>query len=107
MPFDPERLKEMRQRKGITQRELAELCGITDVQLSRYETGKMEPALSNLEAIADQLRVSVDFLLRRTDEPHKNYSDDQLDDNERVILETYRRESWPGVIRLGAGHLSK
>lgn len=107
MPFRPERLKETRQRKGINQRELADLCGISDVQLSRYENGKMQPSLNNLESIARHLQVSVDYLLDLTDDPRKIYGNDVLEEDEQAVLEAYRRESWAGIARLMAEHLAK
>lgn len=106
MPFSAERLKEIRQRKRITQRELADLCGISDVQLSRYENEKMDPSLTNLEAIAQNLQVSIDYLMKLSDDPNKNYGTDALDMNEQEVLETYRREGWHGVAKLSVEKLS-
>ena len=33
--------------------------------------------------------------------------DGTLSDEERIIVETFRREQWPGVIKLGAERLAK
>jgi len=106
MPFHAERLKEIRQRRGITQRELAALCGISDTQLSRYENEKMEPSLGNLETICRQLHVSIDYLLNLTDDPDKNYGNNTLDPIEQDMLEIYRREGWAGVARISVEKLS-
>lgn len=107
MPFNAERLKEIRQRRGITQRELALRCGISDVQVSRYENEKMEPSLTNLELISQQLQVSVDYLLDMTADPNKQYGNESLDANESAILEVYRREGWQGVARFSVEKLSE
>ncbi len=106
MPFNAERLREIRQRQGITQRQLAALCGISDVQLSRYENEKMEPSLTNLEIISRQLHVSIDYFLNLTDDPNKNYGNETLDNNEKSILEIYRREGWAGVARVSVEKLT-
>lgn len=107
MPFRGERLKETRDMKGLTQRELASIAGMNEVQLSRYENSKMEPALSTLENLARKLDVSTDYLLGLTNDPRKHYGDTEIADEERTILETYRKEGWVGIARLGVERLSK
>jgi transcriptional regulator with XRE-family HTH domain len=107
MALNPERLKEARMRRGMNQRELADLCGFSDVQLSRYETGRMQPALENLELIARHLQVSIDYLLNLSDDPQKIYSNNDLKSDEILMIETYRRNGWAGIARLMAEHLEK
>ncbi|MCP1290912.1 LexA family transcriptional regulator [Chromobacterium sp. S0633] len=58
------RLKELREKAGLKQPELAELCGWgSQSRISQYENDKREPSLSDLEAIAQALRVSVKEIL--------------------------------------------
>jgi transcriptional regulator with XRE-family HTH domain len=107
MQFRSERLREAREKKGITQRELAHRCGINEFQISRYETGKTEPSLVNLALIARHLEISSDYLLNLTNDSQKRFGDTEIADEERTMLETFRREGWPGVIRLGAERISR
>ena len=56
-----ERIKEICSQKGITQKELAEKLGITDISLNKSLRGKY-PQLQTLERIAVALNVSVSEL---------------------------------------------
>src|SRR5579872_1832895 len=42
----PERLKELRQEKGLTQKELAERAGVSPRAVAKWEQGDREPAWS-------------------------------------------------------------
>lgn len=58
------KLKELRESKGLTLRELAMRAGCTPSFLSQIERGKTEPSISMLKKIADALGVYiVDFFL--------------------------------------------
>ena len=59
------RLRAMRARAGLTQQVLAKRAGITGAALSRYESGKNEPTLAALVALADALKVGLDELIGR------------------------------------------
>jgi transcriptional regulator, cro/CI family len=61
----PQRLKELRLKKGLTQTELGKKIGIKQNSYSDWESGKNEPSLENLIKLADLLEVSVDLLLGR------------------------------------------
>ena len=58
-------LKPFRERKGITQAELAKVLGLTPKAVNFYELGQREPTLANLVRMADYFGVSVDSLLGR------------------------------------------
>lgn len=58
-----ERIRIVRLRKGVTQKDLAEQTGIATSSLSEIETGVSEPAVSKVQAIAVALGVHVDQLL--------------------------------------------
>ena len=66
------RLKELREKKNISQLKLAlDLC-INQNSISRYENGQREADYKTLIAIADYFQVSLDYLLERTDNPKMN-----------------------------------
>ena len=64
-----ERLKSLRGEKKATQVMLAQITGLTDRTFRKYESGKIEPTLSVLTALADYFDVSLDYLVGRSDDP--------------------------------------
>ena len=58
------RLKALRERRGLTQEQLAEKSGVGRSHLARLETGKQDPTLSTLEKLAKALKVDVAKLLK-------------------------------------------
>jgi transcriptional regulator with XRE-family HTH domain len=57
------RIRALRERAGLTQAVLAAMVGVSVGQVSRWETNRTEPALSNLAALAPALGVSADTIL--------------------------------------------
>jgi DNA-binding response OmpR family regulator len=66
-PVFSQRLKELRELKNMNQEDLAEKLGLKRGAISKYELGKSEPSINNLIQIADLFKVSIDFLVGRTD----------------------------------------
>jgi len=62
-----ERLRELREEKGIGQVELAEKLSVSKGIISLWENGLREPKLSNLIAIAKFFDVPIDFLAGLSD----------------------------------------
>ena len=58
-------LKTLRKEKNLKQSELGLVLKLTQRKISYLESGKIEPSLSDLVAIADYFDVSIDFLLGR------------------------------------------
>ncbi len=56
-------LKELREKKGITQSQLADELGITRSTVAGYETKGKQPDYERLIEIAAFFGVSVDYLL--------------------------------------------
>jgi transcriptional regulator with XRE-family HTH domain len=57
------RLKHLRERKGLTQEELAEKAGLSRGYVSRLEIGRHDPPLSLVRRLAKALRVKVGRLV--------------------------------------------
>lgn len=57
-----QRVKHLRQQRKLTQIELADALGFSRSYLAEVETGKRNPSLDNVKAIADGLRVSMSKL---------------------------------------------
>lgn len=66
-------IAELRNKKDISQTQLANAIGVETSTISRIETGKSDPSAVTLFAIAKYLQVSVDDLYtRKTAEQIKN-----------------------------------
>ena len=61
----PQRLKELRLKKGLTQTELGEKVGVKQNTFTNWEKGKREPNFEIVIKLADLLEVSVDWLFGR------------------------------------------
>lgn len=59
------KLKELREKRGLTQEELAKLIKIEQNTYSNYEKEKTQPKLETLIKIADLYNISLDYLLER------------------------------------------
>lgn len=63
------RLRELRNKRGISQLKLAMDLSMNQNTISRYETGEREADYKTLIVLADYFNVSIDYLLERTDNP--------------------------------------
>lgn len=77
------RLKQTRERAGLSGSELAEETGLSQSAISRIEAGKRTPTIDTVQAIAAALKLSVSDLLG---EPAQGLSDD-----EATLLRDFRR----------------
>lgn len=64
------RLRQAREKKLLSQAELAEKTGFQPSAISHFESGRRAPSFDNLRKLADALSVTIDFLLGREAEPH-------------------------------------
>ncbi len=62
-----ERLKELRNEGNLTQAQVAEILGVETRNYQRLEITEALPPTRHLIALADYYKVSVDYLLCRTD----------------------------------------
>ena len=66
------RLKDLRTSRGVSQVKLAMDLNVNQNSISRYESGLREPDYNTLIKIADYFKVSIDYLLYRTENPNIN-----------------------------------
>ncbi|MDO5328209.1 MAG: helix-turn-helix transcriptional regulator [Clostridia bacterium] len=79
-----ERLKLLRQAKGLTQKQLAVQLGISKSVVSSYENGFRYPSYEVLAKLASVFNTTTDYLLGVG---HRELLDiTGLDDNDRQIL---------------------
>jgi len=58
-------LKQLREEKSLSQKDIAEYLGLTRQAVASYELAKREPDYDVLKKLADYFGVSVDYLLGR------------------------------------------
>jgi len=57
------KIKLLRHRKGMTQKELAEKIGVPQQSISRWETGEVIPKIDKLKLIAKVLGCTINDLI--------------------------------------------
>ena len=62
------RILTLLEKKGMTQRELANEIGVTETSISRYISGQRVPKANIVVYMADTLDSSTDYILGRINE---------------------------------------
>ena len=86
----PERLKQLRNSRELSQDALAKKIGIAQQTYGHWETGRTEPDHATLTCIADFFNVSVDYLLGRKDSPAPSSQKTNLSQEDLVLVELAR-----------------
>ena len=84
----PERLKELRKSRNISQQKLGTYLNYGYTAIANYESGRNEPSFDTLMKIAVFFDVTVDFLIGLSNEPMIMNA---LSVSEVRLLEIYRR----------------
>lgn len=95
------KIKEIRLRKNISAKEIAENCSISERMLYDYETGKRDIMLSKLQSIAEFLNVSLNELIDISEqnnvvqEPSSTYTLNQRDvlTAKEEVIKSLKREN--------------
>ena len=61
------RIRDLREDKDMSQKQIAEILGMSQTGYSKYETGENDIPTHVLIQLADFYQTSVDYLLGRTD----------------------------------------
>ena len=67
-------IRELRNKKGIYQQELADNLNVSKGAVAMWETDKREPDNEMLVKIANYFNTTIDYLLGRTDNINNNLS---------------------------------
>lgn len=78
------RLKQLRERAGISQEKMAELVGVSRGQLQKYESGKNMMNTEKLQLMAEELSVPVQEFFTDGEEVVP------LAVSEKLLLDSYR-----------------
>lgn len=58
-----QKLKEKRIKKGLTQEQLGQMVGVSYRTIYQYESGRREPSLNILRALANALKCTIDEIV--------------------------------------------
>lgn len=84
-----DRLKQLREEKGISQEHLADKLNINRTSIVHYESGNSDrtPRPKRLYEIADFFNVSVDYLLDRSDDKITEKEEEFISDTKDLTVE--------------------
>lgn len=89
------RLKDLRQRAEMSQKELAEILCVTQGIISAYERGAKMPTYEIMWGIADVFNVSIEYLIGRIDTKEPCTSYDKLLGNS---IDRLQSKLWGGQL---------
>lgn len=91
-----QRLRELRIERGLTQEELGKRIKLSKSNISKYESGDVEPNMQTITEISKLFKCSTDFLLGTTQHPEEGlvkddltYEIEELSEESRKDLENY------------------
>ncbi len=64
-----EHIRSLREDRDLSQKEIAEILGMSQTGYSKYETGENDIPTQILIKLAEYYNTTTDYLLGRTDEP--------------------------------------
>lgn len=75
------RIRELRKKMNLTQKQLAEKINVDCSAVTKWETGKANPDFEKQRFLADFFGVTVDYLLGRTDKKEGHPENDVPKEN--------------------------
>ena len=84
-------IRQLRTEKKLTQKQLAELIGVSDKAVSKWETGKGYPDISLFSAIADVFGTDVRNLLMGN--INKNEKENNTQNNNNIAPSVEKKKS--------------
>lgn len=87
--FNMNHLKEIRERKKLTQVRLSIDMEVSQELISQYERGVSAPTIPNLIKLSNFFNCSTDYLLGLTNNPKKITSFNEIAMENQSILEKY------------------
>ena len=94
-----QRLKELRNDRGISQNELSKHIGVSKSSVNMYERDEREPGFETLEAIADFFNVNMDYLLGRGPKVSTDISPENIAISVQIDGEQFSDIALPSVIK--------
>lgn len=100
-----DRLKSLRNNRGLSQMDFAKQIGISKSAVNMYERGEREPSFEILETIADYFNVDLDYLIGKSEIPNRSQvqapaPSPALAPEEEELLRKYRALDYGGKLRI-------
>ncbi len=88
-------LKVLRTEQNISQQQLADVIGVSQQSVNKYENHSVEPDINTMIKIADYFCVSVDYLIGRTKSRHETgvFSEEKFNLEEINLVKKYRKSN--------------
>lgn len=86
-----DRLRQLRQRQGLTQDDVAQRAGIVLRMYQRYEMGDSDPSIEKAARIAEVLHTTLDYLAGISDDPSPRLIEEELTGDERDLIVAARQ----------------
>ena len=91
------RIRDARENKGLTQKQLADLCNVSPTTVVSYEKGQKLPNIEIAYSLAYALGISIDELCGRSPETIENFGTviemiSALLNSEALTIKTYRAD---------------
>lgn len=98
------RIKECREKAGLSQKQVAFEIGVAPPQISKWEAGVASPSRKNCVKLAELFNVSVDYLLGNSDNPQEE-QDEAWAIRERLRRDPSFRLLFDAAIKTSPEHL--
>jgi len=85
-------LKLLRNQKKLSQKQLAEIIGVSQQSINKYENHNIEPDINTLIQLANYFSTSVDYLIGNTEITNiiESVEPFNLNDDEADLINKYR-----------------
>lgn len=80
MPFENKIAKQLRREKNLTQKQLADLIGISAARYSSWERGEKQPSMDFIQKIAIELNCKINRLVSAISEDYDEFEDQSIND---------------------------
>ncbi|MBE7012304.1 MAG: helix-turn-helix transcriptional regulator [Ruminococcaceae bacterium] len=86
-------IKKLRIDKGLSQQQLADIIGVSQQSINKYENHNVEPNIETLSLLADYFETSVDFIIGRTEINRKIQEVEiyALNEEEKKVIDSFRQ----------------
>lgn len=84
-----QRIRELREERGISMMTLAKAIGVSDTAVCKWENQISEPKLSYIMKLSDYFNCSADYLMGRSDDFGSYIPKPQLKAEEMRILKIF------------------
>jgi HTH-type transcriptional regulator, competence development regulator len=100
------RLRFLRKKKNMTQKDLADVFNLSESTIGMYERDEREPSFEFVRQLADFFNVTTDYLLGRTELPH-GYTTETKPEEENTLAKINQLIKEYGIEQMGFFDIEK